>query len=145
MTLPVCRALIAESERAINQLQSALGRTEMELLRAPTFEQALALAREKKPHVCIVGYHFDEGRPYRLIHQLRGELGEHVPILLIRALPLVTPDRDEQEINDSYRSIGANEYLPVYEYARNEGWPIAWERLAQEVEKSVDPSSCRTS
>ena len=143
MPPPACRALIAETRKAINDLQSALGGTELELLRAATFEQAIDLARERKPHVCIVGYHFDEARPYRLINRLRGELGEEVPILLIRALPLTTPDRDEEQIGDSYRNIGADEYLPLYDYAQSQGWSRAWDRLAQEVEKRLRQSNCQ--
>lgn len=135
-----CRILVADTQKAVTDLQGLLKGTRIELLHAHTFDDAVQIAREKTPHLFLVGYHFDEGRPYRLIQHLRSEHGNKVPIILIRALPLPQPERDEAQIKDSYRSLGANDYLPLYDEARRDGWDSARARLAGEITRQLQDS-----
>ena len=142
MEMPVCRILIADTRKAMQEIVGVLEAKELEVLHAYGFEEALTLARERKPHLCIVGYHFDEARPYRLIQQLRAELDETVPIFLIRALSMGEHAADDAHIKESYRALGVNEYLALYEHATSAGWQAARARLAEEVTGVLRSARC---
>jgi len=142
MELPVCRILIADTRKAMEDIVGVLEGKELEVLHAYDFDEALALAREQQPDLCIVGYHFDEARPYRLIKQLRDELGDKVPIFLIRALGQANDAPDEQNIKESYRALGASEYLALYDHASHAGWKAARARFADVVTEALRTAKC---
>jgi hypothetical protein len=63
----------------------------------------------------VVGYHFDEMRPYRLVRHVRSMAsGAGADILVVRALPLRQPPQEEEELRRAYVSIGADDYLTLY-------------------------------
>lgn len=142
METPACRILIADTHKAMEDIVGVLEGKELEVLHAYDFDEALALAREQKPDLCLVGYHFDEARPYRLIQQLRADLGDKTPILLIRALGADHNQPDEQSIMESYQAFGVNAYLALYEQASHAGWKAARARLAEEVMAALRNANC---
>lgn len=77
---------------------------------ASTFDQAMSLMKTASPSVLIVGYHFDQFRPYRLIQYVTAEYPQ-TPIILVRAMPLVMPHEDDGAIRDAYLAMGISEYL----------------------------------
>src|SRR5262245_39937252 len=125
MSLPVCRVLIADTQRALTELKIILAGLNIELFHADSYQAAIELVRAAQPHLCAVGYHFDEARPYRLISELRSQFGDVLPILLIRVLPKGESEQEALEIRDSYRALGATDYLPLYEHAAAAGWENA--------------------
>jgi PleD family two-component response regulator len=98
------------------ELREALDGQDIEVLHAASFDDAMEKAGASQPDLFMVGYHFDEGRPYRLVTQLRSEpWAMHKPILVVRALPLYALEsEDEAALRESYRALGASDYLPLY-------------------------------
>lgn len=110
------RILVADTNRAMTELRGVLDGQEVEVFNAVSYEKAVDVAKAWRPHLCVVGYHFDEARPYRLVTHLRAESwASDIPILIVRALPLfVVEKEDTDELRASYRSLGASDYLSFH-------------------------------
>lgn len=77
---------------------------------ATTWEHAERRLHETPPDAIIVGYHFDEMRPYRFVRHVR-EHDHETPVLVVRGLPLFNAPRDEDEVRRAYRLFGADDYV----------------------------------
>ena len=71
----------------IRQLSGALP-TDVEVIGAGTWDDAVQRLSEVSPHLIVVCYVFDEMRPYRFIQHVRDTESRRVPIFLIRAVSL---------------------------------------------------------
>jgi len=130
------RILIADTAQAIAELEGALEDQDVEVVHACSFDEAVAKSREQRPQLYVVGYHFDHGRPYRLIDHIRAE-DEDAPIVVIRALPLLAASGNEDDIRASYRSLGVDAYLALHEDFANGGRAAALRRFADEIRRSL--------
>ena len=95
---------------------------------ATTWEQAERRLHETPPDAIVVGYHFDEMRPYRFVRHVR-EHDHETPVLVVRGLPLLTPPRDEDEVRRAYRHFGADDYVALDKTASGEAFREAATRL----------------
>ena len=110
----VC-VLIADLPVVASALRETMPLDHVEVLEAHTFDEATQLAERRHPRICIIGYHFDEMRPYRLVQHVRGmDWASGADILVIRALPLRQPASEEEALRKAYMSIGADDYLTLY-------------------------------
>jgi len=113
-TSRVC-VLIADLPVVASSLRQTLPLDQVDVFEAYTFDEATRLAERRYPKICIIGYHFDEMRPYRLVQHVRGmDWATDAHILVIRALPLRQPASEEEALRKAYVSIGANDYLTLY-------------------------------
>lgn len=107
------RVLVAALPGTAAWIRGAIDR-DAEVSVADRFDTALRAFAEQRPDAVIVGYHFDEARPYRLIQAIRA--GDRaVPLLMVRALPLGPGGSRDRQIRDSYAELGVNEYVVVDE------------------------------
>lgn len=105
--------LIAAMASVAAQLRAALA--EIASVRiADAFETAITSFRDAAPDLVIVGYHFDGGRPDRVVRALR-ELDGEVPVLLVRVLPYAAGRARDADMRQSYRQLGVDEYLVLDE------------------------------
>src|SRR5207237_206923 len=88
--------LVADTAQALPLVARLLG-DEFEIRAASTWDDAVRCLGER-PHVAIVGYHFDGMRPYRLLQKIREEAEPHLGVVLIRALPVLPQRTDEEDI-----------------------------------------------
>jgi hypothetical protein len=82
---------------------------------------------------------FDELRPYRLIQHVRAELGETIPIALVRALP-VRLGNEEREVRDSYLAMGVNQFLNLWTETQEHGRPAALQLFRDCVSSLLPPA-----
>jgi PleD family two-component response regulator len=129
------RILIADTNKAMTELRDALGGNEIEVLHASSFDDAMKKAEASQPDLYMVGYHFDEARPYRLVTQLRSEpWAAKKPILVIRALALyVLEGESEDALRESYQALGASDYLPLHSDLERYGRDAALQRFREAV------------
>jgi hypothetical protein len=110
-----CNVVLADTERAVHLVERFIG-DEFSVLKATTWDGALRLIEEMKPHIVVVGYHFDEVRAHRLIQFLR-DLPRRIGIVVVRGLPVGAPDLNEEAVAETYRQLGADVYLPLQKTA----------------------------
>ncbi len=105
--------LIVDTDHGAPLLSRLLGAA-FETSCATTWDDALRSLREKPPQVVLVGYHFDEARPYHFIGRLRDDaLARDLPVLLVRGLAVQQGPYIDREIRESYRKFGADDYLAI--------------------------------
>ena len=125
------RILIAESAAGIRFAQTAL-RDQVEFVGAENFDAAVARFDAARPDLVVVGYHFDELRPFRFIRHVRSH-GRPPPIILISVLPYGLGATKEAELAAAYESLGVDEYINVFEEQRRHGAEAACARLRRAV------------
>jgi PleD family two-component response regulator len=125
--------LVADTAQALPLVARLLG-DEFEIRGATTWDDAVRCLGER-PHVAIVGYHFDGMRAYRLVQKIREEDDACLGVVVIRAPPLIPHGADEKEIEESYRQLGADTYLVLDKTARGEQFIEASERLRLAVRR----------
>src|SRR3954463_59313 len=114
------RILIAAPLAVCRELGHAL-MDHVDIIAAETLEEAIAAAQDC-PRLILVCYAFDEMRPFRLLHQLRGEQsGPRCPIVLVRALPISFGAVQEAEVRESYKTLGVEEFFNLHEEKRRHG------------------------
>ena len=132
---PRCRVLVADTPEALPLVSRLLGEDFL-LTHATTVDEAERLLGEYDPDVVVVGYHFDNLRPYRLLQTLKDDdRPMRVAALLVRALPVLPQATDEKRIEDSYRQMGADAYLVLDKAARGEAFTEVSERLRGAVKR----------
>ena len=129
MTTTTPRVLLADSPQALPLVARLLG-DEFAVTRASTWDEAVQSLQADQPQVAVVGYHFDDLRPYRLVQAIRaaGD-GGRVPVVLVRALPVLPHHTDEKEIEESYRQLGVDAYLVLDKAARGDDFAEVSTRL----------------
>jgi CheY-like chemotaxis protein len=110
-TATTCNVLLADTDAAVHLVERLIG-DGFGVLKATTWHDALRLIEQMKPHVVVVGYHFDEMRADRLIQFLR-DAPRRIGIVVVRGLPAGATDFNEEAVAESYRQLGADAYLPL--------------------------------
>lgn len=129
MHASVPRILVAGTGATVHGLQAAVA-GEVRLVAVHTLEEAMQLLHAEEPHLVVVGYHFDELRPFRFIQYAREQLGDSgVPIMLVRALPVHLGATTEAELRESYHRLGVHYFFNLFDEAQHHGHAAAVERL----------------
>jgi PleD family two-component response regulator len=129
------RVLLADTPQALPLVARLLG-DEFAISGASTWDEALRCLETNPPQVAVIGYHFDDLRPYRLVQAIR-EVGERdrVPVVLVRALPVLPDHADEKEIEESYRQLGVDAYLVLDKGARGDDFVDVAKRLRAAIRR----------
>ena len=129
------RVLLADTPQALPLVARLLGE-EFAVSRASTWEQAVRCLETSQPQVAVIGYHFDDLRPYRLVQAIRAadERGR-VPVVFVRALPVLPDHADEKEIEESYRQLGVDSYLVLDKAARGDDFADVSQRLRAAIRR----------
>ncbi len=129
----VPRVLVAASGIATDELRSAL-EDAVEVIQAGTLEEAVARFRDDDPDLVVLGYHFDELRPYRFVRHVReDERRPARPIVLVQVLPLHLGRTEEAQIGEAYHALGVDEFLDLSAEAERAGPVAARARLRHAV------------
>ncbi len=105
--------LVADTARALPLMAKLLGE-DSHIVKAPTYAQAVRCLRKKAFDAVVLGYHFDDMRPDRLLRYIRGEPAlRGKPVVLVRGLPFLHVGLDDEELRAAYTEIGADAYLPL--------------------------------
>jgi hypothetical protein len=92
------------------------------------------LLRRRRADALLVGYHFDELRPYVLIRQVReNPRTARIPVFLVRLLPSHLDRTSGAELREAYRNLGVDEFLELSDLAREQGEEAALEALRKMV------------
>jgi hypothetical protein len=107
---------------------------EFDVCCASTWDDGVKCLEEQRPHVAVVGYHFDNVRADRFLRHVRansnaGELG----VVVIRALPALSSSLDETETEKSYRQLGADIYMILDQATASENFTESSQRLRAAV------------
>ena len=128
------RVLVADTEQALPLVARLLGGGDFELCTASSWDEALRCIETLRPHIVIVGYHFEGMRAYRFVQQVRAlENAAHLGLLLVRAAPVLAHSGNEKEMEESYRQLGVDEYMVLDKGARGEKFEETAERLRSAV------------
>lgn len=123
------RILIAAPAAVSRQLGQALA-ADAEIVSAQSWDDAVARLHDIEPDLLIVCYVFDEMRPFRLLRYARHDWQHgHVPTLLVRALPVALGTSEEQEIRESYKTLGVDEFFNLRDEVVRHGKEAALKRL----------------
>lgn len=113
--------LIADKPEAISTLGDGLADGNLNFVEANTFDEAVRVAETMSPDMYLVGHHFDDMRPQRLIKFLKSKpWAASTPIVVVRVLPLREPANDE-EIRRSYITLGADDYVILLDHVQRGG------------------------
>jgi len=72
-------------------------------------------------------------RPFRLLHYLYDERAAHIPTILVRALPVPLGSSHEVEIRETYRMLGADEFINLHGEAARIGRAAAVDKFRDAV------------
>jgi hypothetical protein len=104
----------------------------VQIVAARTLDEAMRSLHAEEPHLIVVGYHFDELRPFRFIQYARAHLaGSHVPIMLVRALPMHLGATTESQLREAYGGLGVDLFFNLFDDAQRDGYAATVERLRQ--------------
>ncbi len=127
------RVLIVDTDRGAPLLAKLLG-DGFDIAAATTWDDAVRLLQEGLPQIVLVGYHFDQTRPYRFIGHLREQRpSAELPVLLVRGTAVQHGPYMDELVQQSYRSFGANAYLAVDKSSTGIAGAQEAERLRQTV------------
>ena len=97
------------------------------------------------PDMYLIGHHFDDMRPHRLISFLRSKpWAVSTPIVVEIALPLTRPAIDEEQLRRSYIRLGANGYVSLFDHMRRAGRGAGVSELKSIVRAQLGDGSRRT-
>jgi PleD family two-component response regulator len=123
------RILVAAPAAVSRQLERAFA-GDAEIVGEDSWHQAVTRLHEVNPDLIIVCYVFDEMRPFRLLHYVRHDWKHpHVPTLLVRALPVALGKSQEEEIRESYKTLGVDDFFNLRDEVVRHGKQAALERL----------------
>ena len=100
---------------------------------AESFEHAARQLDRDKYDALVVGYYFDDARPFRIVTYARSRFAGAVPVILMRALALPLGNKDESEIRAAYRELGADDFIDFRHDADCLGIEKARERLRKAI------------
>jgi hypothetical protein len=81
---------------------------------AHTYEDSVRLFDAEQPRAVMVGYHFDLGRPYRLVRYVRSKASAHeVPIVLVRLRSAEMGSSTEEQVREAYEGLGVQRFFSV--------------------------------
>lgn len=109
---------------------------------ATSWAEAVRSLEEKRPEIALLGYHFDETRPYRFIQHLRNDpLTKHIPVLLVRGTGVQQGPYVDEEIGESYKDLGANGYVAIDKSAACASASTESDRLVRIVRELMQNAS----
>lgn len=107
------KMLVAAGHKTAAELRQLFGEG-VTVLAAYTYEDGARLFDREHPQVVMVGYHFDLGRPYRLVRHVRGKATpREVPIVLVRLRSSDTGTTTEEQVREGYESLGVQAFFSV--------------------------------
>jgi DNA-binding response OmpR family regulator len=127
------RVTIADVEHALGVVTRLLGE-EFDVCCASTWDEGLKCLEEQRPHVAVVGYHFDNVRADRFVRHLRAHSGaSELGVVVVRSLPALSSWLNEAETEKSYRQLGADVYMLLEQAAGGENFSETSQRLRAAV------------
>src|SRR5687768_15144865 len=134
------RVLLAAPAVVIRQLSGALP-TDVDVIGAGTWDDAVQRLSEVSPHLIVVCYVFDEMRPYRFIQHVRDTEHRRVPIFLIRAVSVPLGTTLESDLRRSYVDLGVNAFLNFSDLANERGLEVALQEFRRVVISLLPPGA----
>lgn len=126
------QVLIAAPGDVIRLLNAVLSE-EADVVGAQTHDEAVRVLHAREPDLVIVCYAFDEMHPFRFLRYVRGERDLQVPTILVRALPVPLGKTQEEEIRESYRTLGVDEFFNLHELERRHGRSTGLQKFRDSV------------
>lgn len=127
------RVTIADVEHALRMVTRLLG-DEFDVCCASTWDEGLKCLEDQRPHVAVVGYHFDNVRADRFVRHVRAQSNaSELGVVVIRALPVLSSLVDETETEKSYRQLGADVYITLDDAARGANFGQSAQQLRAAV------------
>jgi response regulator RpfG family c-di-GMP phosphodiesterase len=127
------RVTIADVEHALRAVTRLLG-DDFEVCCASTWDEGLKCLEEQRPHVAVVGYHFDNVRADRFLRHVRARSNaSELGVVVIRAVPALSSSVDETETEKSYRQLGADVYMILDPATGSENFTESSQRLRSAV------------
>ena len=137
MERAVPRVLVAARGVATRELRAVL-EDSVEVIEAGTLEEAVSRYQQEDPDLVVLGYHFDELRPYRFVRHVREDRRRPGrPIVLVQVLPLHFGRTEEAQIGEAYHALGVDEFLDLSAEAERAGPTAARARLRHAVLKRL--------
>ena len=125
--------LLADTPAGLRELAPVIDGA-ARVLTAETYEQAMQRCMDDRPDAVLVGYHFDEVRPYRLIQELKEQAcAKGIPVILVRALALASSGDESDEIRAGYRELGADDFIDFFAERKSLGKKLAGEWLRERL------------
>ncbi len=135
------RVLIVDTPYAASLVRKLLD-PGFETACATSWADAVRSLEEKRPEIVLLGYHFDETRPYRFLQHLRNDpLTRHIPVLIVRGVAVQQGPYMDEEIRESYKDLGADAYVAIDKSAADATASSDRERLDTIVRKLMQNSS----
>jgi hypothetical protein len=134
------RIVVADHSESFQAFREALA-SSYALVHAATFEEARA-ALADPPALVVCGCHFDEGRMYDLLRQLKAEAAlRHVPFLAVRCVEgELLDDALYESVKIAVRALGGNAFVDLLRWQRRWGPAEASHRLTHLVDTLVHAS-----
>lgn len=99
-----------------------------------TLDQAIQRLEEVQPRLVILCHAFDQMRPFRLIHHVRGEAGiGQLPIVLVHTTASHLRESQLGQMHEAYMSLGVNAFFDLYEDAELRGEEKALQRFRASI------------
>ncbi len=118
---------------------------EFHVITVDTWNEAVQCLHDDRPDALIVGYHFDGMRAYRFINHVRHDpAGERLGILVVRG-SLISMKVDDAALAESYRAVGADDYVALDKAAQAERFADEAKRLCGAVRRLLTDYSYFTS
>lgn len=111
------------------------------VVEASEYEAAVHAIREEAPNLVIVGYHFDELRPYRLIQHIRKDLANPPPILMVQALPVERGKTEDSDVREAYNTLGVRQFVALQDLFERHGDNEAPREFAKIIWSLLVPTS----
>jgi CheY-like chemotaxis protein len=129
------RLIIAAPAPVIRQLGGAFTADDnLDIVGCETWDDAVNRLQEHEAALLVLCYAFDEMRPFRLLQYLRQERPRsHLPTILVRALPVPLGKTQEEQIRESYQSLGVDQFYNLYDEKQREGAEVALGRFREAV------------
>ena len=124
---------MAETSRGAAEVRDLFA-DHLDFVTASTFEDAVQAFQARHPDLVIIGYHFDELRPYRFAEYVRSRRGAtELPIVLVRILPSRMGRSTEEEVREAYRAIGVQDFFSIPDELHEHGRAAALARMRETV------------
>jgi PleD family two-component response regulator len=125
--------LVAATPQSSKEIDQALrGLVHFEITN--TWEDATSHLDAGRFDLVIVGYHFDELRPFRFIQYVKSDARHrNIPVLLIHALPFHLGAFDAKSVRDAYVALGAVDVISLQDLRRDHGHEMALKMFQDQV------------
>lgn len=130
------RVLIAAPLNAYKRIAPAL--KDLSVIRCETLDEAIREFQDEKPSLVILGYVFDQMRPFRFVHHLRSDGGsQEVPIIMVQIHDWRFDALQEQQMREGYRSLGVERFFNFSKEAGARGAEAALHMLRSMIDSLI--------